>query len=198
MNLYLASSSPRRLQLLTEAGYAPQVVSQGADETPIPGETPTALVRRLARDKARDAASRLHDAARGCLLAGDTIVVLDDRVLGKPSGPKEARSMLQALSGREHQVMSAMAVLDTADPERIVDHVETTTVRFQHLADAQIDAYIDSGSPFDKAGGYGLQELDARWIAAVEGLHSNVVGLPVERLGDCWERLGVQPAVSSP
>ncbi len=184
MHLYLASASPRRLALLREAGYAPERVAQGADEAPLPGESAERMVQRIARAKALSGADLLDpDRPAGIVLGADTAVVLDEVVLGKPDSPSVARSMLARLSGRRHRVVTGVALLRT-DDRREAGGVETTHVEFRRVDSDAIDRYVAGGSPLDKAGAYGIQDLDSTWIAAVDGSRSNVIGLPVERLAD--------------
>ncbi len=184
MHLYLASASPRRLALLREAGYAPERVAQGADEAPLPGESAERMVQRIARAKALSGADLLDpDRPAGIVLGADTAVVLDEVVLGKPDSPSVARSMLARLSGRRHRVVTGVALLRT-DDRREAGGVETTHVEFRRVDSDAIDRYVAGGSPLDKAGAYGIQDLDVTWIAAVDGSRSNVIGLPVERLAD--------------
>ncbi len=187
MHLYLASASPRRLELLRRAGYEPERVAQDAPERRLPGETPEAMVLRVARAKAHDALENLADARRpGIVLGADTAVVLDDDVLGKPDSAETARRVLRQLSGRRHRVLTGVALV-RSDDGRETGGVETTHVEFCRLSDEAIDRYVAGGSPLDKAGAYGIQDLDEAWIAGVDGLLSNVVGLPVERLAG-WIR----------
>ena len=183
MRLYLASASPRRLELLRRAGYTPERVAQQACERRLPGETPEQLVRRVAREKVLSALAGLDPAGPpGIVLGADTAVVLDDEVLGKPTSARVAREVLRRLSGRRHRVLTGVALVRSND-RRETGGVETTHVEFRDLDAEDIDRYVAGGSPMDKAGAYGIQDLDATWIASIEGLRSNVVGLPVERLG---------------
>ncbi len=183
MRLYLASASPRRLALLREAGYEPERVAQEAAELRLPGEPAERMVQRVAREKAFSAIELLGTARPpGIVLGADTAVILDDDVLGKPASPQIARSMLARLSGRRHRVVTGVALVRT-DDRREAGGVETTHVRF-HEVDAQtIESYVAGGSPLDKAGAYGIQDLDSSWIAAIDGSKSNVIGLPIERIG---------------
>ena len=196
MRLYLASASPRRLELLRRAGWNPLVVAQSADETPLDGELPEATVRRLAVAKAASARAGPDAGAQaGLVLAADTEVVSGDRILGKPKDDDDARAMLAGLAGRTHRVITGVA-WESVDGAQRGARVETTEVAFHDVGAAAIDAYVATGSPRDKAGAYGLQDLDESWIAAVRGLRSNVIGLPVERLR-AWIG-GALPAPQSP
>ncbi len=172
--LYLASSSPRRQQLLAQLGVAFEILTPDIDETPMAGESPLALVERLARQKA-EAGLAMAKAPRP-VLGSDTIVVLDGRILGKPRDRADALATLASLSGRRHQVMTAIA-LATASGTR--SQVITTEVAFCELTTAQIEAYWDSGEPADKAGSYGIQGLGGNFVRAIYGSYSAVVGLPL-------------------
>jgi len=191
MRLYLASASPRRRALLRAAGYDAVPVEQHAPEVPREGESARAYVARLAREKALDARRRLAAGTpAGILLAADTEVALDGRVLGKPVDAEDATATLTALSGRTHEVWTGVRLLPTARSAGDgVGAEERTLVTFRRLEPAEIAAYVARGSVYDKAGSYGLQELPADWVRALEGLESNVVGLPVERLAAWLRRL---------
>jgi len=170
------------MSLLVEAGYRPQRVAQEAPEVRLPEETPEAMVVRLACDKARWALKRLppqHPV--GIVVGADTAVVLGDTVLGKPVSDEAARRMLGRLSGHRHRVLTGVALIRSRDG-REVSAVETTQVEFHRVTPEAIERYVAGGSTSDKAGAYGIQDLDDTWIAAIDGLRSNVIGLPVERL----------------
>lgn len=167
---------------MREAGFVPVVVPQDIDETPAPGEAPRALVERLARTKATSALdlARAGDA----VLAADTTVWFGDADLGKPQSPEEARSMLRELSGRTHHVSTGVCLVvegETPADRRAVSFVETTDVTFFGLSNADIDAYVASGEPMDKAGAYGIQGMGRLLVSGIEGDYYNVVGLPVAR-----------------
>jgi septum formation protein len=170
--LVLGSASPRRRELLERLGLAVDVRPAQVDETPRPGESPEGLVERLAVAKAR-AVARPGELALGA----DTVVVLDREILGKPAGATEAAGMLRRLSGRDHQVLTGVAIVG-ADGE-VWSVVESSTVRFATLSEREISWYLHSGEPFDKAGGYAVQGLAALFVEGVEGNFSNVVGLPL-------------------
>ena len=179
----LASASPRRLDLLRQIGIEPFVEPADVDETLDDGVDVAAAVAGLAAAKARAVAAR-HQGEPVLVLGADTLVVLDGQPLGKPSDEPEARDMLRRLSGREHQVMTGVAIIDAATGND-VGGVETTIVRFRDLESDEIDAYVATGEPLDKAGAYGIQGGAAAFVAGLTGDHSNVVGLPlplVERL----------------
>jgi septum formation protein len=170
--LILASKSPRRRQILENAGISCQVRSADIPEVRVEGEQPAAYVRRLARQKAE----AVNRNAGETVLAADTVVVVGEDVLEKPRDADDARRMLRLLSGREHQVITGICLVGPAG--EIVD-AETTTVRFVPLTAAEIDAYVASGEPDDKAGAYAIQGLASKFIDRVEGDYLNVVGLPV-------------------
>ena len=185
--LVLASASPRRAELLQQVGIAFEVrVSQVAEDGDVPGAEPAEVAELHARQKALDVAA---GAPLRLVLGADTVVVLDGRVLGKPRDADDARAMLRALSGRTHEVITgvALALLRGADPELIAqDHVRTQ-VTFRELSEAEIEAYVMSGEPMDKAGAYGIQGRGALLVEEIKGCYSNVVGLPLSRT---WEMLG--------
>jgi len=188
--LVLASASPRRRELLAQAGFSFEVHPAHIPEDPHPGEDPIAYVARLAREKAEavfaqlswdgEAASDLSArnlAARNlAVLGADTTVTLDNHILGKPEDPDDAARMLRLLSGRTHRVITGVAVV-TEDATEVA--AEVTAVRFLTLSDEEIASYIATGEPMDKAGGYAIQGRAARWIPRIEGCYFNVVGLPI-------------------
>ena len=171
--LVLASASPRRADILTAAGI-PFIrrIPKAIDETPLAGEKPQDYVIRLAREKAEAAESTPHEI----VLGADTTVVADGRIFGKPSDRADAAQMLRLLSGREHDVITGICLRKAA--ATLVD-AATTRVWFAPLSDAEIDAYIASGEPMDKAGAYGIQGLASKFIPRIDGCYFNVMGLPV-------------------
>ena len=194
--LYLASGSPRRRELLTQIGvpFVTQIVP--IDESLLPGEPPAAYVERLARAKAQAALAALAQPQDAVVLGADTAVVLDGRILGKPQDRDEALAILTALSGREHQVLTAVAL---ASSERVAARVVASRVSFRPLSREEIEAYWASGEPQDKAGSYGIQGLAAVFVRQLQGSYSAVVGLPLcetaELLAEfavpCWQPLPV-------
>ena len=183
MKLVLASASPRRAELLRNAGLAFRVEVPNLEEAPEPGEAPDAYARRLARDKARVVAARCPGEL---VLAADTIVVAGDHLLEKPRDPADAARMLRLLSGRSHQVTTGvcLASLETRNEklETLFEDVrsETTQVTFAPLTEEEIQAYVATGQTMDKAGAYGIQEFASRFVTRVDGCYFNVVGLPVQ------------------
>ncbi len=184
--LVLASASPRRAALLRQVGLPFDVrVSDVAEEADEVGRGPEAVALEHACQKALDVAGELPGRL---VLGADTVVVLGDQVLGKPSGPDEARGMLRALSGREHEVISAVAIaIGASDGARLLtEHAEHTRVAFRALSDGEIERYIATGEPPDKAGAYGIQGHGALLVRDIDGCYFNVVGLPLSRT---WEML---------
>ncbi|HEX6503450.1 MAG TPA: Maf family protein [Terriglobales bacterium] len=184
--LILASASPRRRELLHNAGISFVVESTDIPEVPEPGEAPKAFVERLARVKARAIAQHHR---QDFVLGADTTVVVGSEILNKPSDAAEAARMLRRISGRTHQVITGVCVITPADltqvrPENLearteIVRSEVTSVSFASLSDEDIDFYVNTGEPMDKAGAYGIQGFASRWISRIEGDYFNVVGLPV-------------------
>lgn len=174
--LILASASPRRSELLHNAGVSFTVDPAHVLEVPFAQEAPLAYAQRLARDKASAVLSRHTDDV---VLGADTVVVVDEHLLEKPADPADACRMLRLLSGRSHQVITGVCIV-AAGFERI--EAETTQVWFSQLSDAEIADYVATGESMDKAGAYGIQGIASRWIGRIEGCYFNVVGLPVERV----------------
>ena len=173
--IILASASPRRSELLESAGITFSVIPADIPEEPLPGELPAPHVLRLAQEKAL-AVARI---AQGDLFIGaDTVVVCDDEIMGKPCDAADARRMLSLLSGREHEVITGFAVHDRSG-EVTHAQVVSTKVFFKPLTLSEIDAYIATGCPFDKAGAYAIQGGAAYMVQSIEGSYSNVVGLPL-------------------
>jgi septum formation protein len=180
--LILASTSPRRRELLERLRLPFTVAAPGGDEALHPGEAPEIAARRLAALKAASV-----EAPGAWVVAADTLVELDGRVLGKPRDPAENRRFLRALSGRTHQVHTGLAVRSPAGDEALVS---SARVRFRELADWEIEAYAASGEGLDKAGGYGIQERGMILVEGVEGDFFTVMGLPVAQLWATLARLG--------
>ena len=194
MKLILASASPRRAEVLRDAGFHFTVLSSAIDETPYPDESPQDLVLRLAQTKADLAAARAVGPA--ILIAADTEVVLDGHIFGKPRSSDDARSMLEKLSGRLHTVLTGVALIRLPDVERR-SFVEATLVQFAPLSDEEIGRCLATGEPHDKAGAYAIQGYAARYIPRIEGCYFNVVGLPVARLQHALSELGYREECSS-
>ncbi len=181
----LASASPRRRELLALIGVAHEVRPADIDETLLPGETPVGHSERLARGKAHTIAEHERDAG---VTPADTIVVVDGDILGKPKDRADAAAMLRRLSGRTHEVYTAIAVARGAATESAVERVEVT---FRALGEDEIAQYIDSGEPMDKAGAYGIQGFGATIVERVDGDYFSVMGLGLRRLVELLSRVGV-------
>jgi septum formation protein len=179
MKLILASSSPRRAEILANAGLPFSVFSSAVDESPYPGEAPAALVQRLANAKADLVTARAIGPA--IIIGADTIVVLDDKILGKPGSIEDARYMLRQLSGRAHSVLTGVALIRLPDGERR-QFLESTLVHFRPIADEELSSYLATQEPYDKAGAYAIQGQAGRYIPRIEGCYFNVVGLPLSRV----------------
>jgi septum formation protein len=191
VKLILASRSPRRRDLLATIVGEFEVVPSEIDETLEGGPTPEA-VAALALRKARAVAARVADAT---VLGADTVVVLDGEALGKPGGPAEARAMLRRLRGREHEVITGIAVVDVRR-RREAARAVVSRVTMAAYSDATIEAYVASGAPLDKAGAYAIQDLGGALVERCAGSYTNVVGLPVEETRRLLEEVGVP--VSAP
>jgi septum formation protein len=170
--IILASGSPRRAELLTAAGISFDIIPADVDETLQAGEMPEAYVRRVAEAKARAVMAR---AAGRPVLAADTVVVVDDLILGKPTDRDDAKRMLRLLSGRSHEVITGV----TLAGRQVVAKVESTSVEFLPLTVDEIDWYVATGEADDKAGAYAIQGYASRFIVRISGSYSNVVGLPI-------------------
>jgi septum formation protein len=190
MKLILASSSPRRAEILRDAGIAFETCATQIDETARPGETAYAMVARLAEAKARAAAAQVAAATSECIIVGaDTTVELNGEILAKPRDSTHAREMLSLLSARTHRVLTGVFLLRLPDnAERSA--VESTSVTFAPLFEKEIDAYVSSGEPLDKAGAYAIQGVAGRYVRRIEGCYFNVVGLPLARLYALLRELG--------
>lgn len=177
--MILASQSPRRIELMREAGFDTRVIPANIDETALPDEGPFDLVERLARAKAA-AVAKEHAKEGEPVVAADTIVALDGELLGKPTDEADARRMLHALSGKTHQVATGVCIVLDGSAESFVD---ITDVTFYELTHDEIDAYVATGEPMDKAGAYGIQGQHGRMLVEkIDGDFYNVVGLPIAKV----------------
>ncbi len=188
MRFILASSSPRRSDLLNQIGLDFEVIPSRFDESQVNASDPVELVRTLAREKAGTVASEVEGEA--IVLGADTIVLLDDEILGKPRDEAEARSMLGRLAGRTHRVLTGVALIRRPNGPILVEH-EETAVTMRNLTPGQIAAYVASGEPMDKAGAYAVQGLGSVLVERLQGDYFNVVGLPLPRLALMLEPLGL-------
>ena len=187
MNIILASNSPRRRELLGQMGVRDfAVLAPNVDETVEDGLSPAHIVEELSLRKARAAAGRA--GADDLIIAADTVVALEGKVLGKPRDEEDAFAMLSALSGREHRVYTGVTVIRGG---RAVTEHEETAVAFREIPAGEIRGYIATGEPMDKAGAYGIQGLGALLVSGIRGDYCNVVGLPVFRLGRILSEFGV-------
>lgn len=187
--LVLASASPRRRELLQQIGLKFQVIPSQAEEHILAGETPEEHVVRLSLDKATEVANRENISGRW-FIGSDTIVLSDNKILGKPCDEVHAKEMLKQLSGREHRVLSGYAVIDRQTGEQRSEAV-STKVWFRQLTEGEITGYIATGEPADKAGAYAIQGLGVCFVARIEGSYTNVVGLPLCKLTLAMKELGV-------
>jgi septum formation protein len=179
MRLVLASSSPRRRELLRAAGIEFRVHPAQVPEERRPGESPESYAQRLAYEKAWAVSERLSSAA-DCVLGADTVVVVQGTMLEKPADAEDAKRMLRLLAGRDHQVTTGVCLIRRIGTETRKDiRAETTRVWMSDISEQELDGYVSSGEPMDKAGAYGIQGLASRWIPRIEGCYFNVVGLPV-------------------
>ncbi len=185
-SLILASTSPRRRQLLTVLGLDFEVIPPHADERLLPEEAPREHVARLSRLKAHEVGKNYPDR---WIIAADTIVFIDGIILGKPRDEQEARSMLSRLSGREHTVMTGFAVHQTGAVKTVSNVVESF-VKVKELCDQEITGYINTGEPFDKAGGYAIQGIGMFMVEKVRGSYTNVIGLPMCEVVNALRQVG--------
>ncbi len=188
--IYLASRSPRRAELLRQIGVEFEVVAVDVDESRLPGEAPADYVCRVARDKAEQAAAAL--AARGeagPVLAADTTIALDGDIIGKPRGPDDCCRILSRLSGREHEVLSAVALARGAGIDL---RLARNRVEFRRLESGEIDAYCASAEPLDKAGAYAIQGKAACFARRLEGSYSAVMGLPLFETAELLREAGIE------
>ena len=195
--MILASQSPRRIELMREAGYGCRVIPADIDETPFQDEHPRTLVERLARAKAAAVAASSAEPGE-IVVAADTIVTHDGKILGKPKDPDDARRMLRELSGRTHEVVTGVALVRTGTPAPDGSHradvsesfISVTEVTFYDLSDEQIERYVATGEPLDKAGAYGIQGVGGRMLVkGISGDFYNVIGLPIARVARHIEQL---------
>jgi septum formation protein len=182
--LILASSSPRRAELLRAAGIEFAIRIPDVDETRLADETPRNYALRLSRDKAMVVAK-----ADEFVLGADTIVIINNEIAGKPLDLDDARRMLRALSGRRHEVLTAVTLIHG---ERVISGVESTRVTFSPLSESEIEWYLSTGEAMDKAGAYGIQGYASRFIERIEGNYTNVVGLPVNLIYRMAKKLGIE------
>jgi MAF protein len=192
-DLVLASASPRRRFLLGLLGLPFDVIVADVDESPFDGEAPDAHASRLARTKALTVARRRPSAA---VLGADTVVAHDGQILGKPGDPDAAVAMLRTLRGRTHRVLTGLVLVQSG--QVVEQSVATTTVWMRPYTDAEIDRYVATGRPFDKAGGYAIQDADFRTVERIDGCYPNVVGLPLCEARRALVTIGLLGAEAGP
>jgi septum formation protein len=188
MQLYLASKSPRRRELLAQLGLVFECIEGSVDESVLDGETPQDYVLRLAKAKAVSGQDNLVVPSHIPILGSDTSVVIDNQILGKPRDEQEAVAMLARLSGRSHMVYTAVAIKHNRDIKSVCC---VTKVFFADMTVRQINSYVSTGEPMDKAGAYGIQGLGGRYIQKIEGSYSSVVGLPLYETGVLLAECGI-------
>ena len=186
--IILASESPRRKELLKRTGLSFEVAPSDLEEDLSLNLDPHELAKHISAEKAASVAGKYPDAV---IIAADTFIVLGDTVLGKPHTGEEAKRMLGALSGREHSVITGFTILDTSSNAKHTESVETR-VWFRELSDGQIEAYVRTGEPLDKAGAYAIQGQGAALVEKIEGDYENVVGLPLSALRESLRRFGIE------
>jgi septum formation protein len=183
----LASASPRRAEILKSLGQSFEILPSDVEEK-ITKNNPQEIVKELALLKAKDVARRVSKGQ--IVIAADTVVFKDDKILGKPSSKEEAFNMLKLLSGSIHKVLTGICVIDTAN-NKVCQDYEETKVFFKTLSDKEIMDYINTGEPMDKAGAYGIQGMGGLFVTRIEGCYFNVVGLPVHKLYNLMGEMGV-------
>lgn len=184
MNIILASASPRRKEILENASVKFEVMASSIEELTLDGESPCQMVMRLAFEKGMDIAPRQKS---DLIISADTIVVIDNTVLGKPENEIEARKMITSLSGRTHQVITGISLINLDNNKKIIDYV-ISNVKFKNLSEEDINDYIRTKESLDKAGAYGIQGYGALLVDEIQGDYFNIVGLPISRLSDLLKK----------
>lgn len=184
MNIILASASPRRKEILENASVKFEVMASSIEELTLDGESPCQMVMRLAFEKGMDIASIQKS---DLIISADTIVVIDNTVLGKPKNEIEARKMITSLSGRTHQVITGISLINLDNNKKIIDYV-ISNVKFKNLSEEDINDYIRTKESLDKAGAYGIQGYGALLVDEIQGDYFNIVGLPISRLSDLLKK----------
>ena len=186
--IILASASPRRQELLASLGLSFEIKISDVDESMDEQLSPAQQVEQLAERKATAVAAQLN---QGLVIGADTLVVLNQSVLGKPADRQEAMEMIKRLQGRSHEVFTGLAVIDAATDKTVVTH-QVTAVRFKPMTAEEIERYVDTGESYDKAGAYAVQGKASIFIDSIRGCYFNIVGLPVAKLADVLKLFGVQ------
>ena len=184
MNIILASASPRRKEILQNTNVKFEIISSSIEELTLEGESPCQMVMRLAFEKGMDIAPRKKS---DLVISADTIVVLDGIILGKPKDDIEARKMITSLSGRKHQVITGISLINLDSNKKVIDYV-VSNVKFKHLSEQDINDYISTKESLDKAGAYGIQGYGALLVDEIYGDYFNIVGLPISRLSDLLKK----------
>ncbi|GAA3660540.1 Maf family protein [Asaccharospora irregularis] len=184
MNIILASASPRRKEILENTKLKFDIIKSDIDEIILEKEAPIQAVMRLAFEKSMDIASKNED---DLIIAADTVVVLDENILGKPKDKEEAYNMIRSLSGRTHEVITGISLVNLGLSKKIIDYV-VSTVKFKELSDEDIKDYIHTNESLDKAGAYGIQGYGAMLVEKIEGDYFNIVGLPISKLSDLLKK----------
>jgi len=179
--IILASASPRRKELLKQLNINFEVIPSQIEENIDKENFSPEMIEKLALEKAQDVADKINYPA--VIIGADTVVVIDNKILGKPEDKEEAFQMLKLLSGRTHKVISAIAVIDKSINKQITDHV-VSEVTFKQLTDPEIREYIETGEPMDKAGAYAIQGIGSKFISSISGCYSNIVGISIEKLAE--------------
>ena len=180
MNIILASASPRRREILENTNVKFDIISSSIEELVLEGESPCQMVMRLAFEKGIDIASKRKS---DLVISADTIVVLDNTVLGKPKDEKEAKVMITNLSGKTHQVITGISLINLENDKKVIDYV-ISNVKFKNLSEDDINDYIKTKESLDKAGAYGIQGYGALLVEEIQGDYFNIVGLPISKLSD--------------
>ncbi|MFR8643804.1 MAG: Maf family protein [Monoglobus pectinilyticus] len=183
MRFILASASPRRREILENISLDFEIIADESEEIMIEGEKPYDTVKRLAMQKAKNIAAGIESGENTIVIGADTVVSIDGNILGKPNDEIEAKDMLLTLSGRINTVYTGLAVIETQSGKEVSDFV-STGVKFRNLSEKEIENYIRSGEPMDKAGAYGIQKIGGLFVESINGDYFNVVGLPLCRLGE--------------
>jgi len=184
MNIILASASPRRKEILENTNVKFKIMASDIEELTLEGESPCQMVMRLAFEKGIDVASKQKS---DLIISADTIVVLDNKVLGKPKDESEAKHMIESLSGKTHQVITGISLINLENNKKIIDYV-VSNVKFKDLSEDDINDYISTNESLDKAGAYGIQGYGALLVEEIQGDYFNIVGLPISRLSDLLKK----------
>lgn len=186
--IILASQSPRRKQLLEQVGLQFEVEASQVEESFLDSDSPEETVCRLSRVKAEDVASRNPNSV---IIGADTVAIFEDQIIGKPKGTKSARELLTKMSGKTHEIVTGFTVIDSDTGKSVTESV-ISRVRFRDLGEDEIDRYVESGEPLDKAGAYGIQEKGAVLVDHIDGDYSNIVGLPLTALSETLKQFNVR------